>query len=313
VSGMTAAEIDAALSGMARGAAVLVEECEAEQQRMEELNALSEAGIKERDARRGSHYAPGSVLLSMRLRVAITCAKAHRDAAREFVCWWADAAVVAWRSAVHGTPLLHARLAAAAPNTLMTEDDLAVLPTVDEQTRRLVEPGTFLGAPPPGPVADHDDGLAVMTADLAARSGLLVRRDATGDIRVLNDADPEARRRRLWGDFWLEHGIPALPEPEELDLLLDRAPGDTAERLLSATQAVIRAVMAGVRMSEMEDSHAPWTPDDNDEFDRLSAQLDRLTMLLADYAQAITDSLPAIRDAVLDANGGGGDDTGRTG
>jgi hypothetical protein len=158
----------------------------------------------------------------------------------------------------------------------MTDDGLAVLPSVDEHTRQLVELGTFLGAPQPGPVSDYDDGLAAVTADLAARTGLLVRRDETGDIRVLHDADPEARRRRLWGDFWLEHDIPALPEPNELGLLLDRAPGETADRLRSATQAVIQAAMAGLRISEMESNEAPWTPTEIDEYDQLSARLDRL-------------------------------------
>lgn len=296
--GMTAQEIDEALSAMARGSAVLLQECEAEQRRMEELNALDEADIQQRAKRQGSRYDAESVLLSVRLRLATRCAKGHRDAAREFVCWWVDAALMAWKSAVHGTSLCHARVGAAAPDTLMDDDDLAVLPRVDEHTRQLMELGTFLGPTAAGPVSDYDDDdLAAMTADLAARSGLLIRRDETGDIRVLHDADPEARRRRLWGDFWLEHGIPALPEPNELGLLLDRAPGETADRLRSATQAVIQAAMAGLRVSEMESNEAPWTPEEIDEHDQLSARLDRLTTLLSDYAQAITDSLPGIRAA----------------
>ncbi|MER6086478.1 hypothetical protein [Streptomyces bluensis] len=295
--GMTAPEIDEALSALARSAAVLLRECEAEERRMEELNALNEAGIGQRVATKGSPYDAESVLLSVRLRLATRCTKGHRDAAREYVCWWVDAALMAWKAAVHGTPLLRARVGAAAPDTLMVGHDLAVLPRVDEHTHQLVELGTFLAAPQPGPVSEYDDDLAAMTADLAARSGLLVRRDETGAVRVLRDDDPEARRRRLWGDFWLEHGIPVLPEPNELDLLLDRAPGGTADRLRSATKAVIHAAMAGVRIAELESNEAPWTPAEIDEYEQLSARSDRLTALLADYAQAITDHLPEIRAA----------------
>ncbi|WP_143063690.1 hypothetical protein [Streptomyces sp. Ag109_O5-10] len=289
---MTSQEMDEALSAMARGSSLLLRECESERRRMEELNALSEAAIERRIEDQGSVYEADSVLLSVRSALATSCAKGHRDAAREFVCWWLDAALAAWKSAVQGTPLLYARVSAAAPNTLMTDDDLAVLPKADERTRQLVELGAFLG---PGPVSDYDDGLAAMTADLAARSGLLVGQDEAGNIRLLDGADPEARRRRLWGDFWLEHGIPALPEPDELDLLLDRGPGEVAGRLRSAVQAVIQATMAGSRIAEMESHEAPWTPAEVEEYDRLSDQLSLLTNLLADLAQAITDNLPAIR------------------
>ncbi|UIX32432.1 hypothetical protein [Streptomyces sp. GQFP] len=162
---------------------------------------------------------------------------------------------------------------------------MTVLPSADEQTRQLVELGTFLGAPRPDSVSGDDDDLVAMTADLAARAGLFVQQDDVGGINVVDGVDPEARRRRLWGDFWLEHGIPALPEPDELDVLLDRTPGEAANRLRSATQEVIRAVMAGSRASEMEAAEAPWTPADIDEHDRLSDQLNRLTNLLADCAQ----------------------------
>ncbi|MEV5339240.1 hypothetical protein AB0K93_12240 [Streptomyces sp. NPDC052676] len=285
-AGMTAPEIDEALSALARGASVLLREWEAAERHMEELNALNEAGIERRVATNGSPYDADSVLLSVRLRLATRSTKGHREAAREFVCWWVDVALTAWKAAVLGTPLLRARVGAAAPDTLMADDDLAVLPSVDEHTRQLVELGTFLAAPQPGPVPEYDDDLAAMTADLAARSGLLVRQDETGGVRVLHD-----------DAFWLEHCIPALPEPNELDLLLDRAPGGTADRLRSATKEVIQAAAAGLRVAELEDNEAPWTAAEIDEHEQLSARSDRLTALLADYAQAITDHLPEIRAA----------------
>ncbi|MEI5135364.1 hypothetical protein RB199_28120 [Streptomyces libani] len=293
---MTAPEIDEALSALARCSAVLLKQSEAEQQRMEELNELSEASIQQQADGQGSRYDAVYALLSIRLRLAIRCAKAHRDAAHEFVCWWMDAAVTAWKSAVHGTPMPYARLGAAAPDTLMYDDDLAVLPGVAEQTRKLLELGSFLGAPQPGTGPGNDDDLATMTTDLAARSGLSIRRNETGAMEVVDDVDPEARRRRLWGDCWLELGIPALPDPGgELDTLLVRAPSETADRLLNASRAVVSAAMARVRLSELEATGAHWTPAEIDEYNQLTHQHDGLTHLLADYAQAVTKSLPEMR------------------
>ncbi|MGY5125619.1 hypothetical protein [Streptomyces nigrescens] len=293
---MTVPEIDEALSALARCSAVLLKESQAEQQRMEALNELSETSVQQHAEGQGSQYDAEYALLSVRLRLAIRCAKAHRDAAHEFVCWWMDAAVTAWKSAVHGTPMPYARLGAAAPDTLMLDDDLAVLPGVDEQTRKLLELGSFLGAPQPGTGPGNGDDLATMATDLAARSGLSIRRNETGAIEVVDDVDPEARRRRLWGDCWLELGIPALPRPGgELDALLVLAPSETADRLLSASRAVLSAAMARLRLSELEDTGARWTPAEIDEYDQLSSQHDRLTHLLADYAQAVTESLSDMR------------------
>ncbi|WP_369170990.1 hypothetical protein AB5J49_25495 [Streptomyces sp. R28] len=47
----------------------------------------------------------------------------------------------------------------------------------------------------------------------------------------------------------------------------------------------------------MEDVHGPWTPAEMAEYDRLSEQLSSLTTRLADFAQAITVSLPVVRAA----------------
>ncbi|MFI0220655.1 hypothetical protein, partial [Streptomyces lydicus] len=81
---MTAPEIDEALSALARCSTVLLKESDAEQQRMEELNELSETSIQQRAEGQGSPYDAECALLSVRLRLAIRCAKAHRDAAHEF-------------------------------------------------------------------------------------------------------------------------------------------------------------------------------------------------------------------------------------
>lgn len=294
---MTAHKIDEVLSAMARCSAVLLREWEAEQQRTEELNALSELGIEQRVDQPDARYEADSVLLSVRLRLASDNAESHRVAAREYVSWWVDVATAAWKSALLGTPLLYARVGAAAPEILMAEDDLAVVPKADDHTRQLVEFGAFLGPPLAGSACGHDDDHATATDDLAASSGLLVRRDAAGEVHVTDDEFPEARRRRLWGGFWADHRIPAIPQPDELDFLLARTPTEAAKRLRAAVKEVIQTAMGGVRISELGDSGAPWTSSESTEFDRLSERLDQLTVLLADYAQAITDCLPACRES----------------
>ncbi|MGW6358746.1 hypothetical protein ACWFR5_27125 [Streptomyces sp. NPDC055092] len=292
---LTAPEIDEILAGLGRCSSALVQQSQVEQQRAEELNAHSESGIQRRVEGQEPPYSAESVALSVRLRLANRCAKDSRDAAREFVCWWADAAMTAWRAVVHQLPVTRARLAAAAPDTLLAEDDVAVLPAVDEQTRKLVELGAFLGDPRMAPDNDGDDDTASMTTDLAARSGLSLRRNAHGDVEVMENVDPEARRRRLWGECWLQLGIPALPGPDDLAVLLTHASSETSERLLSASRAVVRAAAAISRMSELEDIDEPWTPEQIDEHEQLSALHDEVTPLLAEYARAITESLPALR------------------
>ncbi|MFI1828341.1 hypothetical protein ACH41E_18105 [Streptomyces sp. NPDC020412] len=158
--------------------------------------------------------------------------------------------MTAWTAMVHELPVTRARLGAAAPDTLSAEDDEAVLPTVNEQTKKRVELGASLGDTRMAPDNDGGDNTASMVTDLAARSGLSLRRNAHGDVEVVENVDPEARRRRLWGECWLQLGIPALPSPDDLDVLLAHAPGETSERLLGSSRAVVRAATAVSRLSE---------------------------------------------------------------
>ncbi|WP_030180442.1 hypothetical protein [Streptomyces violaceorubidus] len=305
-AGMTAEEIDATLSAMALAATALLQECKAVQQRREEWDTLSEGEIRDRSGHPGLPYRPERVLLSVRLQLATDSARAYESAAHEFVSWWTDIAMAAWRSAVHGTPLLRARMGGAAPNTLMTKEELALLPRVDEHTRQLVELGAFLSAPMAYESAhDHDQDLEALTTDLGARSGLRVQWDETGKARALPEDEPEARRRRLWGDFWIEHRIPRLPDPHELNLLAAHAPSQTAESIRTAAKAVIESVSARQRLSEMENNEAPWTPVEATEYDCLSALWNDLTTRLADFAQVITAGLPEIRAAHSDQDGNG--------
>ncbi|MGA4840640.1 hypothetical protein [Streptomyces sp. G45] len=270
---MTADEVDETLAALARAATELLQECEAAQQRMEEWNDRSEAEIRERAGRPGLCFRPERALLSIRDHLATDSAKKYRDVTREFLSWWADVAMVAWKSAVLGSPIVRARVDGAAPFTVMTEEELALLPFVDDYTWQLAELSTSMGVPNPwGPGGP--------------------------------DGEPEARRRRLWGVFWIEHQIPALPDPEEWDLLVARTPDHVAERLRATAGALIRATSAGQRISELEGIEAPWNSEQMDEYERLSDELSTVPTRLADFAQAITVSLPEVRAA---CGGQGGD------
>jgi hypothetical protein len=286
---MTAGKIDSMLMDLARASDALLQDSQAEDQRADEMNDLSEAMIEQRaKGREGRAYDhPDSVLLSARLSLANKSALRHRRAAREFVSWWADAATVAWRSAVMGTPVQRTRLVASAPHTMLTDEELAELPSVDEDKRQLVEMATLLGVPSCQQPADGDES----PTDLAARYGLRLQSGAAGDIKIVDGNDPEDRRCRLWGDFWIEHQVPKLPEPDELKKLLRAMPAEAEERIRGSIRAVVQAMIAAARTSELEDRVGDWTAEESDEYERLTAQADSLTIRLADYARAVTDSL----------------------
>lgn len=55
--------------------------------------------------------------------------------------------------------------------------------------------------------------------------------------------------------------------------------------------------------AEIEGSGSPWTSAEIDEYERLSEQHGSLTARLADLAGAVTDALPAVRQAVDAAAG----------
>ncbi|MFE2494090.1 hypothetical protein [Streptomyces scopuliridis] len=297
---LTAGEVDKILLAMAEAADALLQEHEVEQRRMEKLNEHSESLIAQRNKGLGSAHAPGTVLSSVRLRLAIRSAKQHRDAAHEFVSWWADAATVAWMAAVAGAPVSRVRLIGADPESLLDDDDLAALPPVDEQTRRLVELSARLDSAnvARSPATAHgagQDDLTTAATDLAARHGLRIEVSEAHELKAVDGVWPEDRRRRLWGDFWLEHRIPLLPVPDDLPALLSRMPPEIATRLRAATRAVFQAVVARIRTDEIEATEGPWTGEQIDEYEALSRQEDSLTAWLADYARAVTESLPVIR------------------
>jgi hypothetical protein len=296
--GMSDAAIDAALSGMAEAAEVLLREWHAEERRLDELNDTREALLEQQAQTRCVQRMmpdPRMTLITSRWEIASQSAKLHRDTVRELVSWWADAAVVALEAAAMGTPVSPVRLAAADPGSAMEADEVAELPPIDQRTRHLVELAAALG---PGLAGSPADRLMPSAEDLASRAGLEIHRNHAGEIAVRDGIRPEARRRRLWGACWIEYRIPQLPGPEEVRQLLAGAPEETTARVCECAEAVSRSVMAEVRVEEhLKATKPPWSPEAIAQYDALSAESDHLTARLAHYAQAITEAVPLVRSA----------------
>ncbi|WP_075733824.1 hypothetical protein [Streptomyces acidiscabies] len=293
---MTVEEVDEKLAAMGRAADVLLREWEEATRAVEEANAVSEGRI-ERAQHSKEPYSPfdaESVLASVRLRLAVDSDKEHRHAAREFVCWWVDAAVTAWRSAALGVPLSPTRWGAVAPQTLMFKEELALLPRADEHARTIVELGLAMGGPR-SEIGELSPDPVALALDEAKRSGLRVRRNTEGEIEVVDGDEPEERRRRMWGDYWIRHRMPLLPDADELDRLFARTPDAPAHRLRAALKSVVEAVMAKERIDELNDAEGPWSKDEMAEYERLDALSDELTHRLAEYARSLTSVLPEVR------------------
>ncbi|MBC3990834.1 hypothetical protein H8N00_18525, partial [Streptomyces sp. AC563] len=279
--------VDALLADLGSAARQVLAEAEAVEQRMEELtDADEETMVRDRAAGR-SVYAPTSALASARARLSAHSALGHRETARAFVSWWADAATVALvTAACHAAPH-EVRMVAANPEIAMDDEDLTHLPKISDHSRQLVELGAHMH--------DNGDGLYEMVADLAVRSGVRIGRDARGAVTVYEDGQPDARRHRLWGNRWADHQVPTLPTSEQLTVLLGGAPADVLARLHAALAAIDATLVAKAHAERLSDKDGPWTPAEMIEYDQLSAQVEGLTRQLAQYAQAAADCVPAAR------------------
>ncbi|QNP71303.1 hypothetical protein IAG44_18945 [Streptomyces roseirectus] len=258
---MAAREVDGRLAAMGRAVGVLLGEWEGVERKLAELSELNEGRIK-RAQSAGKTFSPfeaEAVLDEVRWKLTLDSAKGYGDAARDFACWWVDAAVAAWRSAALGTPLTHADWAAVTPRTVPFEEEVT-------------------------PPSRHDDDDE--QADRFLELDVLVSPD-TGE--------PEGRR--LWGDLWVEHRMPALPAAEEADRLLARTPEPSASRLKNAFAAVAESATARNRIDELEEKEGPWAPAEIAEYDRLDALFDELTHRLAEYARVLTEAVPQVRAA----------------
>ncbi|WP_153034241.1 hypothetical protein [Amycolatopsis sp. YIM 10] len=263
--------------------------------RMSELTDASEELLEQRiaDGIPRTSPDPRFTIAHMRSSMAITTARWHRDAAREFAAWWADVATIAVVVSATGQLVPTARVAAADP-TGIADDGVGYLPEVPEETRSLTRlTATF--ALPDG-LNQADPHMAALANEQAARAGLKISHTSDGEVVVLDDGEPEARRRRLWGDLWIEARVPGLPDQRELADLLNKhgAPASTVADAVEALREVEEAAAAMLRIRELEQSviNAEPAPDaDDDDWDALWSQAEQLTALLVRYASVLTDAV----------------------
>ncbi|MBB5934315.1 hypothetical protein [Streptomyces zagrosensis] len=284
---MSPEAVDNLLAELGTAAIQVLSEAEAVVRRKNELRDIDEDLIDRRHESGANPYAPDSALASVRARLAGRSAVLHGEAAREFVAWWADAATVALVTAACRASPHEYRMVAANPEVAMDDEGLAQLPEVPERSRQLIELGAHMH--------DNGDGLWEMVTDLATRCGMRIGQDADGEVSVYEDGFADSRRHRLWGDHWADHRVPALPTCEQLSWLLADAPPGVLVRLQTAIEAIDATLVAKTRAERLEAKNDPWTAEEIVEHSTLSGQVDGLTRLLADYAQAAAAGVPAAR------------------
>lgn len=295
--GMSPSAIEEVLAELALVAEEVITQADAAQARLDELDDSREALIEQRRADDVPPWRPDPqhAIVSLRATVAVHVAREHRDAAREFAAWWADVATLAVLAAVTGRLVHPARVAAADPTIFLGEDELKHLPDVPEDARNLARLAANMAATPLG----RDHKMAALAVDHAARAGLLISYTDDGQVVVKQDGSPEARRRRLWGDAWIEERVPALPAVNELsELLADHgAPAAIISAVAEAIRAVEDAVIALRRVQALEDrdtADEPTSAEDMENIDSLWNTAGQLTALLARYARTLMNTLPIV-------------------
>ncbi len=303
--GLTDADIDRLLDGLAVAAERILAEADAAEKLDEETaNAFDDLPEPaDHEHVNGSPKPPDPVKAAMCVRadLASEAAVRHRKAAREFVAWWADVATCAVVAAASETEVSAVRAAAADPSEFLDETQLAELPGPAEHDRELARLTASIAALP-NHVGDDGPDLAALAREHAARHGLLVYLDRDGEIVVADDGTPDGRRRRLWGRHWIVCQAPLLPEPAALrDLLLVRgvAPAVVA-RAHRAAREVADLVAGVLRADQLEDAERRLPVAVIDEIDALRARAFGLTGVLAEYARVLTDCLPEVREPVAD-------------
>jgi hypothetical protein len=293
--------IDQALADLATVSEQAVTQADAADAHAKELDDACEALLEQRAARgvSGCQPDPRFAAASLRRDLASKAARQHHAAARELVAWWADLATVAVVAAAFDRPLRPARAAAADPAIGFTREDLRQLPAVPEHERKLAELGARMSSTSLAP-RPRDDDFAAAVADHAVRVGLLIDVSEDGQLVAVEDGSPQARRCRLWGNDWIDHQVPLLPDADELADLLRRrgVPADTVAAVHDATAAVADALDAAGRARELaarDSPEAPLTAAEAAECEALLDQAEGLTGLLARYARTLAGSLPAVR------------------
>jgi hypothetical protein len=300
VEGMDSHAIEAVLLELAAAAEEVIATAEVAEARADELDEASEALMEQRaaDTVPRSRPNPQHAIVSLRATLATNAAYEHRKAAREFAAWWADVATLAVLAAVTRQRVQPARVSAADPTIGFEEEDLRHLPDIPDSVRELTRLTAVMAATPLGDQrVDHN--MAALAQEHAAHAGLRLDYADDGQVTVLDDWKPEARRRRVWGEAWTQTRVPALPTPDELtSLLADHgAPSSIIVAVAEATRAVDNAVTALRRMDELESGETedePMSAQDARTFDALWKQAEPLTALLARYARTLTNSLPIL-------------------
>lgn len=298
--GMDHYAIEKVLGELAAVAEEVIAAADAADARMVELDDAREALIEQRVANGvlRSWPDPQFAIVSLRGTLALDAAREHRDAAREFVAWWADVATLAVLAAVTGQVVHPARVAAADPTIGFDEEYLQYLPEVPERVRELTRLTAVMAATPLGD-RQVDYKMAKLAKEHAAHSGLRLDYADGGQVVVKEDWKPEARRCRLWGDAWIEARVPALPTPDELISLLTQhgAPASAIASVAEATRAVDDAVTALQRVQVLESADTedePMSAEDAETAEALWNQAEQLTTLLSRYARTLTDTLPIL-------------------
>ncbi|CAM5402094.1 MULTISPECIES: hypothetical protein [Streptomyces] len=293
---LSGAETDQVLAAMAEAGGALLAGCQERRRRADALDERREALIgATSDLALGALYDPATVRLGLDQRLAHRAAREHEAATCEYVAWWADATVTAWRAARSGERPRRVRLIGAAPECLLVDEELASLPAVGAAARHPVGLSARLGTAGPG--GRGPDGVPVAAARLAARHGPAARPGAVTEVKVVDGGWPEDRRRRLWGDAWLTHRVPLLPDAGEVARLTEGLPETARERLLTVAHDVAEALAAACRVDELEETSGPWDPEQIAEHEALDRLADELTARLAAYALGVTACLPAVRAA----------------
>lgn len=289
---LDAAAVRAVLGELALVCEDMIADANAADETMLSLSEACETQLELRIANHVSHEQPDPVgaQLSMRSNIANNVARERRKAAREFVAWWADVASLALAAAGARQSVPSARVMAADPTIMLSDEDLRVLPEIPSTDRDLTLLAARL-ATTPAPPGEHGRDMATVALERAKQLGLQIRY-GTGEPTLCEDGNSEARRRRLWGTPWTDARAPLLPEPDQLTDWLTRC--EIAEpvstEILGSAREVAVATMARLRAQELEDDSQDG-PDVMAEIETLWERADQLTDLLAMYSRKITDAL----------------------
>jgi hypothetical protein len=293
-TGMTGDAIDAVLAELAAAAdEFLAEEAVAERAReywLDESEKFFEAPTC-------SEPEPHWAVSSLRNEVTEVTAKAIADASRQLVAWWFDLATYAVVATARGVPIHPVRARGAAPYGHLHAPELAHLPGPSEQVRELAALTLRMGAQPGGSYA-AEQSWAATTREITARAALWTRLNAEGELIIEDDGSAEGRRRRLWGDLWIDHQLPRIVPPDELvDVLVSGGASATvAQDVRRVAGEAYRIRAAALRLAELDaDDDELDYADAMREIERLCTELDEATVVLAEYARTLTRHLPAIR------------------